>query len=387
MQNTTDFIAACSTWPRTANSLQRINQCIQAVDDWDSVFKSVLHHRVVALVHSAIEPHKDAIPEKFRLELKEKALLVTVQSMMQAKETVRLHAQFIAAGIDAVQFKGASLGQMAYGSIALKSASDIDIYVPPVQAIYAIELMEQQGYRYKLTSKKMPMALKKSLMQLKKDAPMLDKRGHQVELHWKFSGFPGLLTELEKSYSTTTVDIDRFGSVQTMERIDLFTYLCVHGAVHNWHRLKWLADFNAFMSHMSMEEKVQAMDYAAKKGAGVAVSQAMQLCAIYFHTPLPEFGWLDTKALVSISCKRIEQSAKPQTRQGKFLSYVKNFTVHWRLFKPASKAVGLLYPRLVSTVDIILIPLPRFLHWVYPVIRVPLFLIRRGAALLKALIG
>lgn len=387
MQNTTNFIAACCAWPRTAQAEQRTADSIQAISNWDRAAECIAHHRVEPLIHSAINQHKHAIPDDFCANLKRKALAVSVRSMGQAKETVRLHALLINAGIDAVQFKGAGLGQMAYGSVAMKSASDIDMYVPAAQAMIALEAMEKEGYRYALTNKLMSPSLKKTLVRLRKDAPMMDKHGLRVELHWKFSGFPGLLTDYEKSFNKVNVDISGFGAVQTIECNDLLIYLCVHGAIHNWHRLKWLADVNAFFNRLSLDAQLQAINHANTKGAGVAVSQALQLCRYYFHTPLPEVDFADAQSLISLSRKEIEASAVPNTSYEKFMSHAKNLTVLWRLFEPKTKAIGLLHPRMISTEDIIFCPLPKSLDWLYILMRIPALIVRQCVKVLRRVSG
>lgn len=36
--------------------------------------------------------------------------------------------------------------------------------------------------------------------------------------------------------------------LRTLGDEDLFAYLCIHGALHWWNRLKWLADVNAMLA-------------------------------------------------------------------------------------------------------------------------------------------
>ena len=52
--------------------------------------------------------------------------------------------------------------------------------------------------------------------------------------------------------------------LRTLGEEDLFAYLCMHGALHWWHRLKWLADINALLA--PQESDVERLIGAAKAG-------------------------------------------------------------------------------------------------------------------------
>ena len=81
---------------------------------------------------------------------------------------------------------------------------------------------------------------------------------------------------------------------------DLFAYLCMHGALHWWNRLKWLADVNALLAS-TPEDGVERLVRAAEaRGAGRAAAQALLLCRRLLGTPLPArlMATLDKSATV-----------------------------------------------------------------------------------------
>ena len=66
--------------------------------------------------------------------------------------------------------------------------------------------------------------------------------------------------------------------LRTLGEEDLFAYLCMHGALHWWNRLKWLADVNALLAS-TPEDGVERLVRAAEaRGAGRAAAQALLLC-------------------------------------------------------------------------------------------------------------
>ena len=54
--------------------------------------------------------------------------------------------------------------------------------------------------------------------------------------------------------------------LRTLGEEDLFAYLCMHGALHWWHRLKWLADINALLGAQNDVERL--IDSAKAGGRG-----------------------------------------------------------------------------------------------------------------------
>ena len=75
----------------------------------------------------------------------------------------------------------------------------------------------------------------------------------------------------------------------------LLLYLCVHGALDGWLRLKWLADIGALLRTMTPEQLTSAAAAAAEQQALPQFSAAILLCQDllgYDPQPLPE-GCLD----------------------------------------------------------------------------------------------
>jgi Uncharacterised nucleotidyltransferase len=90
--------------------------------------------------------------------------------------------------------------------------------------------------------------------------------GLRIELHWRLFLNPYAMSEAS---------------------ILLFAYLCMHGAIHWWDRLKWLADINALLTVASDKKAERLIRAAEAKGAGRVIGQALLLCQGLFQTPLP----------------------------------------------------------------------------------------------------
>ena len=75
--------------------------------------------------------------------------------------------------------------------------------------------------------------------------------------------------------------------LRTLGDEDLFAYLCMHGALHWWNRLKWLADVNALLAS-TPEDNIERLVRAAEaRGTGRAAAQALLLCRRLWGRPSP----------------------------------------------------------------------------------------------------
>lgn len=64
---------------------------------------------------------------------------------------------------------------------------------------------------------------------------------------------------------------------------ELFAYLCVHGALSGWNRLKWLADCAALLDGMDTDEIGRLYAASQVLGAGRAAGQSLLLARELFE--------------------------------------------------------------------------------------------------------
>jgi len=197
-----------------------------------------------------------AVPAAFQLGRRADHLVKKNAAL--AAESAAFQKLFDAAGMPAMVLKGAALARLAYGDAAIKEAQDIDLLILPDHAEAAIAMLEARGYR--LISPVPEVALgpaqRRALIQYRNEASMYHvTTGIPVDLHWALTDGPGFLPGVDAASTGQLVDIGNAGApVRTLGREDLFVYLAVHGALHSWGRIKWLADFQALVSHESPEE-------------------------------------------------------------------------------------------------------------------------------------
>lgn len=170
-----------------------------------------------------------------------------------------------------------------------------------------------------------------------------------------------------------------------MRHRSLHGYLCVHGAYHRWSRLKWLADLNAMLTATGADV-AQLYRHAQKVGAGLCAGQALLLCRRLFDLPLPaaiaaeleadkRAARLADIALRAMTELQVANASLRAVSAGLYTQFL--FGRGWRFFAAQCRAAS------VGLLDIMTLPLPPRLQWLYPVLRPPLWLWRRAAARLR----
>jgi putative nucleotidyltransferase-like protein len=184
--------------------------------------------------------------------------------------------------------------------------------------------------------------------------------------------------------SSRTVRLSAGAELRTLGDEDLFAYLCIHGACHWWNRLQWLADINALLT--ATDRRIEQLIAAATaRGAGRAVDQALLLCNRLFATSLPATvlrrsknsaitHWLEATALRAMTFDQGEhepRDARFGTTRGSLSTLLLNRSLRYRLAE--------LRVHLINETDVLTFPLPKRLWFVYPFLRLPLWLWRHAA--------
>jgi Uncharacterised nucleotidyltransferase len=165
---------------------------------------------------------------------------------------------------------------------------------------------------------------------------------------------------------------------------DLFAYLCVHGAHHFWSRLKWLADLNALLAS-SEADIAHLYCHAREIGAGPCAGQALLLCNRLLGLNLPSAIAREIHAdkrcerLASLAMAEMTAAHTAADRDRGIAGVVR--VVRGQFLLGRGWAFYLAQCRLASAgvANVVRLPLPRPLHFVYPFLRLPLWLWRRIA--------
>ncbi|WP_131836187.1 nucleotidyltransferase domain-containing protein [Ancylobacter aquaticus] len=346
--------------------------------DWKAFIRLVERHRVPGIVHLALGrlagDAADEIPGHVRQFVAEKAGVLARNNLAMVAATIRLQKMFDAAGIEAVFFKGALVGQRAYGSVAVKHGKDIDFLVRPDDLPAMFACLAGEGYRPVFPKAPLTPARINALRAFQMEAILVDPaRGVQLEPHWRLTENRRLLPLAPLLAATGKRESLGGVSVRGFHPDDEFAYLCVHGARSGWFRLKWLADLHALLAGLPEEERLRLYRHAQARGAGPAALLAFDLCRELLGLPVPAALTRPVEAPLQRAMRRLclasLGAAKPQfaLRQVVLLPML-----HALACGPGHVGTEILRWT-VNCQDALDMPLPRRLYFLYPLLRVPLW--------------
>jgi len=380
------LVAACCRWPPSQSRNSAVQAAAAPVADWNAVVLAARRQRVAGLVYDALLAAGVQLPAASAAELARRAQAVFRNNLLLATETCRLQKLLDAAGIPSVALKGVALAQLAYGSLKVKHTRDIDLLIPPDRALAAMALLECDGYALSFPSNHLSATQRHAVVRYSREVAFIHPdNGALLELQWRVADNPKLLIEVHAGSPTQNVVVADGLSVRTLARDDLFAYLCIHGAYHAWSRLKWLADLNAFIAATDTDV-MQLHRHAQAKGAGFCSGQALLLCQRLFALPLPDSlaselqGTARVRKLYALAADAIANRTRGEGGGGNAPAAWRGFWTQfllgqgWAFFAAQCRTAS------VGIIDVVSLPLPPYLHFLYPLLRLPLWLWRRAAA-------
>lgn len=374
--------AACCRWPVDSRSEQEIRSAAGRVRDWECFDRVVRRNRISPLVHHALVRAQVDLPAAAERELARRARAAAAKSLAMARESLLLQREFERAGLPVMILKGVPLGLLAYGQLGMKESWDIDLLTSPEAALEGARLLVERGYRSAIGHLD-PRQLD-AYVRFDKEAEFFHPVSNlTVELHWRLVDHRSLLQGVGANGPAQDVATPA-GTLRTLADEALFAYLCLHGTVHNWNRLKWLADLGAWLADRSDAELARLHASAQDHGAGRAASLALMLCRRLLGR---EFS---AELLESLEQGRTVRALERGVLAG--LAYRsgagehRQYTPPWlrataaRFFVAPGAAHAFEHARLVWNVPIDRVEarLPDRIAFLYPVLRIPLWLVRLG---------
>jgi len=372
--------AACCRWPL---DIEAVRTAAADTIDWRLFANTARRHRVVGLVHAAAQRAGLPLPPDIADSLAGEARAIARDGLAHAQECVRLQGLHDRAGIPVRFLKGVALAQAAYGTVTMKHARDIDLLVPPRHVRAALELL-REDYSLREPAREMTAAQIDALVVHGSQAELARDGGRmRLELHWRLSPNAWLPHGVDPFAAVAVTTLPGAGALSVPTPEDEFIYLCVHGAGHAWARLKWLADLSARFSTVDAQRIAALWSNANARGAGLCAGQALLLCDRLLNRELPD----DLRAalsadarvarLAAIAERRMRGDDPAGTAGWHAARTFRNVIDPFRLGRGPRFLAAQMRQVLIGPGDPIRLPLPRPLVFLYPLMRIPLWLWRQ----------
>ncbi|HEX9932669.1 MAG TPA: nucleotidyltransferase family protein [Allosphingosinicella sp.] len=309
LQRAFQLLCLCCRWPRTPALEAEIGSAVAAGEptDWDLLVAMAARHRVEPLVHDALRRAGVAVPAAAAERLAAAATGVARRNLSQAAEALRLSERLQRAGLAHLFVKGVTLNLLAYGTLALKHSSDIDLLVEPEGYAEICRILIEDGYRCTHPGVHDVPAIVAYAAAEKDSVWRSDARSVTLEVHQRLTANPMLLPALGARSPAQGVTIAPGVALRTLARDELFAYLCVHGALTAWSRLKWLADLAAFIS----SEDERGIERLYRRAAALAPRRAAAQALLLAHRllALPLSGALEAELRADRVTRYLERAA------------------------------------------------------------------------------
>ena len=341
--------------------------CIK-ISDWDEFLFLVDRHRIPALAYANLARFSDIIPVKIMEAMKKRSQDAKLHSLRLAAEFSRLTRLLEQHGISSIPLKGQMLSHQLYGDPAIRQTRDIDLLIRPLDLEKTGKLLQAEGYRLSETDANLTHSQTRFVLSaLQHHEYHHRQRGIELELHWRCT----LWNDDDMQSLWDSSDTTKFGGLDLRvisEDLQLL-YLCDHGSLHKWFRLKWLGDLARIISSNGISSWDRVVALAERMGLQRGLGQCAVLVEQLYNIPLPDaFSQLaHEKISVRLACDALEIMKKSDayinTMGGRGEGVRRLF--YYKRLRPSLPVTTLLRSTLVSTADYGLIRLPDRLFWMY----------------------
>lgn len=313
----TMLAAMCCRWPPSPDSAAAIRHATSGTVDWRCFLHVIHRHRIEALVWAGLRHAAVEVPEHVSSALAGHAAGIAVTNLRHAAEESSLFQAFEASGVELVFVKGTTGALLAYDSLAIKTAWDIDLLVSRVDADRACALLASLGYERREPDPALTETEYRRWIKHSKEMLWINPALNiAVELHMALVDNPQLLSTVGMSSPRQMVRLGDALTLPTLATEELFSYMCVHGTTHLWARLKWLADVAALIESNKLDCE-HLYRSSLKLGAGRCGAVALILCNRFFGAAIPrrlEAELRADRAVVVLERSSLAAMARCETR-------------------------------------------------------------------------
>ncbi len=235
-----ELLICCSTSVATPERTARLRAIVQSGVDWPLATRMALVQAVLPLVYRYLTAElADALPADAATNLRRAYQGNSLRNLHLARELIRLTALLERGGVETLALKGPALAMTAYGSVAMRQFTDLDLLVRKSAVPRAVELLHNEGYALREGFGLADLGRRDTYEIALTRADRLT----EIDLHWRLilPYFPFSLDSEDLWRRAVRVEIEG-GAVRTLAPADHLLYLCVHGAKHGWQTLGGICD-------------------------------------------------------------------------------------------------------------------------------------------------
>ncbi len=257
--------------------------------DWARFHAAAEYHAVLALAHRALRDGAiHAVPAEALARLWQQVLVNTKRNGLLTRRLGELVTALAGEGVRSLPYKGPLLALTAYGNVARRQFTDLDILVSPADVTRCRDVLTRRGY----TARSPEEALNSGYLDRQRELQLADEAaGVLVELHWRVAPHwqlpRGFAVEFEPLWQRAETITVSGTEMRSLAPDDLLLILCVHATSHQWFRLQLVADV-AWLLHSRRDIDTERLRHTATRlGAGRMLSLGLALARDVLGASLP----------------------------------------------------------------------------------------------------
>jgi hypothetical protein len=232
------LLVACARARLEPDDAAQVRRLAADVRDWPAVLDLARRHRMLPMLHTHVSAvADDLVPAQTLAELRQQFAANAAKSLTLAMEVLAITELFDRESVRAIPYKGPTLAQCVYGSLAARQMKDLDVLIRRDDFDRAVSLLADRGFQLvaRPWSALRRLGLEYQAVLTRASDSMV------IELHWtivpRAIAPPIGVDDLWPNLLRTSM-LGR--SIPSPSHEDTLVILCVHGAKHQWARLEWI---------------------------------------------------------------------------------------------------------------------------------------------------
>ena len=241
-------------------------------------------------------------------------------TLVKVAEFIKVTDLLRAGGIDLIPLKGPLLSFRLYGDATARRYGDIDILVDPLEVDKARKALLAAGYKEYMVAWPESVSGKKKALKYWHHVSFQNPESEVItELHWSLSNRQWLnFRDADRFVRENLCSVEFCGNkYQVLNPEAELLYLVIHGGVHRWGMLKWLADIQRYVE-ISGFDREKFCGLVKWFGCGRMVTLCNRLLTEYFPgtsllpggTQLPRYMEHMAKETIESSSSRGPESIR-----------------------------------------------------------------------------
>jgi hypothetical protein len=363
-------------------NVERIKELVKQSIDWEYLIYTARWHGVIPLLYWNLKNTCPELVPTQQLELLRQYFhsnnfnnLILTQSLIKLLNLLESHQ------IPALPFKGPLLAASVYGNLSLRRISDLDILVHEQDFQKTVDLLVTQGY--------------KSFVEVPWESHLIGKDGitnidlhrYIVPKHLSCSINDNFWWDSLKSFSLAGTDVPNLSPEAW------FFILCLNGNKECWLSLNRICDIAEVIHAFPQMDWKLIMEMAERQGCKRIIFLSLLLVKNLLDAPIPEIIWQQAQSDLVAKSFYLQISQELFSEKTEDVGEVQKAIFHLKtrecLLDRIKSFVGLMqhsgWMKLTEN-DLEFLTLPKYLTWIYYLIRPIRVLNKYGVGALNNLV-